>query len=67
MSTNPFEHYEKLIKELMEQKADLIERLRVTQVTIVDYMDGTWDGNDEGWLLVMENNEKVIEQAERVK
>ena len=49
------------IKELEQQRASLVARLAITTNAIQDYLDGTWDGNEEGWRLTMDLNHKAIQ------
>jgi hypothetical protein len=60
---DPFEAYEKEVRELRAVNVVLAERLMSTNATIADHLDGTWDGNEEGWRLVIDNNRAAILQS----
>ena len=61
MSLDPFEAYEKRITELEGQRASLVARLALTTIAIQDFLDGTWDGNEEGWKLTMGLNHQALQ------
>jgi len=61
---DPFEAYEARIKELEQQRAALVARLSLTNMTIQDYLDGIWEGNQEGWKLTVDRNHEAIHALE---
>ena len=60
---DPFEAYEKEVRELRAINVALVERLMSTNNAITDFLSGVWDGNDEGWELVRDNNQAAIERS----
>ena len=57
---DPFDGYDKEIRELRAINVALTERLISTNVTIADYLSGLWDGNEEGWDAVIDANREAI-------
>jgi hypothetical protein len=55
------ENCEQRIKELEQQRASLVARLAITNNAIQDYLDGTWDGNEEGWQRTMTLNHQALQ------
>lgn len=49
------------IKELEAQRASLVARLSLNTMAIQDFLDGGWDGNEDGWKRIMDLNHQAIQ------